>query len=124
MKKLIHFTTTFVLLAFALSCGKLDRQGSAKLTNEAPTQPIRYDKDYSCSEVRKIASEVLSISADSIRLDAKLIDLGLSKSVDDIRYMELLMHVESRFELEISDNQAEKFKTIGELCEYVEEQTR
>jgi acyl carrier protein len=124
MKTLIHSLMTSVLLFISIGCGKNERQKGMNMTNDAPSQTVHYDKNYSCSEVKKIASEVLAISADSIKLDSKLVDLGLSKSVDDIRYMELLMHVESRFELEISDNQAEKFKTIGELCEYIEEQTR
>lgn len=123
MKISIHLIP-FILFTFLLSCGKADRQKEVTLANEAPTKPVHYDKNYACAEVKKMASESLSIALDSIRRDSKLVDLGISESVDDIRYMELLMHVEATFEIEIPDYQAEKFKTIGELCDYIEDRTK
>lgn len=124
MNTLTNFTFDFIsatLLIFLLGCVKTDKQKELSIANNSPAQAVHYDKNYSCAEVRKIASEVLAISADSIQSNSKLIDLGIAKNVDDIRYMEIVMHVEAKFEIEIPDNQAKKFKTIGELCDYIEE---
>ncbi|TAH20827.1 MAG: acyl carrier protein [Cytophagales bacterium] len=65
-------------------------------------------------QVRKMASEVLEISADSIKYETSLSDLGLKKQINDIDYAELVMHIEAEFEIEITDEQAQKFSYIDE----------
>ena len=124
MKILTYWVIVIVFVTLISSSCGANKQKEHLITNELPLQPVNYDKNMSCLEVKKIASEILAIAADSIKPESTLVGLGIAKNVDDIRYIELLMHVEAEFEIEIPDNQAEKFKTIGELCNYVDEQTK
>ena len=101
-------------------CEKKGTQQETNTTQRRNTTEAQYTKQHSFTQVKKMVSEVFSITADSIKAETKLSNLGLKMQVDDIDYAELLMHIEAEFEIEISDDDAKKFTTIGEICDYID----
>jgi len=67
-------------------------------------------------KVRKAIAEHLGISEAEIQLDSKFQeDLG----VDSLDIFEIAMELEEEFELEISNEDLEGIKTIGNLVDYI-----
>lgn len=118
MKYLIYFT---VIMPFIFSgCetkGTRQEISTKPNKNTIQTQQVRRQ---SFTQVKKMVNEVLEITTDSIKPETKLTDLGLRIQTDDIDYMELVMHIEAEFEIEIADEDAKKFTTIGEICDYID----
>ncbi|SFF45980.1 acyl carrier protein [Thermoflexibacter ruber] len=112
-----HLLPIFLLL---LGCDRPNKSERISISQNERSAKVKYDHHASFPEVKKIASEVLDIELDSIKPETKLVDIGVKKGIEDISYMELVMHVEAEFEIEIPDNEANKFTTIGEICEYVD----
>ena len=62
-------------------------------------------------------SEQLSIDPSIITMDTAITtELG----ADSLDMVEVLMSCEDEFDIEIPDEEAEKFKTVGDLVRYVE----
>lgn len=118
--KYLHYFILLVPFIFWRCESKNTYQETDNLRDNK-TQYAKYSRQYSLMQVRKMASEVLEISADSIKYETSLSDLGLKKQINDIDYAELVMHIEAEFEIEITDEQAQKFSTIGEICDYIDE---
>ena len=79
------------------------------------------DKGEILEKVKKITSEQLGVEESQITPEAKFIDdLG----ADSLDTVELVMALEEEFDLEISDEEAEKLitvqKVVGYLSEYLE----
>jgi acyl carrier protein len=69
-------------------------------------------------DVKKIIMEKLGVDEQQVTDDAKFIeDLG----ADSLDTVELVMALEEKFEMEISDEEAEKMTTVGEATKYIEE---
>lgn len=69
-------------------------------------------------KIKEILVEQLGVSADEISLDSSLMDdLG----ADSLDLVELVMALEQEFDLEISDEDAENIKTVGDAVNYVKE---
>ena len=67
-------------------------------------------------DIRKLIAESLSINLEEIKEDSKFIDdLG----ADSLDIVELVMAMESKFNIEIPDEDAQKIKTVGEAIDYV-----
>lgn len=118
MKTFIYYFLPLFLLI--LGCNSSNDSKRISISQNERNAKVKYDRHNSFTQVKKIASEVLDIALDSIKPETKLIDIGVKKGIEDISYMELVMHVEAEFEIEIPDNEANKFSTIGEICEYVD----
>ncbi len=72
-------------------------------------------------KVRDIIVEQLGVAPDEVVPEASLIDdLG----ADSLDIVELVMAIEEEFDLEISDDDAEKIQTIGDAITYVDEKTK
>ncbi len=69
-------------------------------------------------KIREIICEQLELEEDVVTLDAVLLeDLG----ADSIDLADLVMTLEDEFDLEISDEDLENVKTVGDIVKYIEE---
>ena len=69
-------------------------------------------------KIRSIISEQLSIDdVDTITLDTSLTEDLVADSLDAV---EVIMALEDEFGIEIPDEEAEHFKTIGDICKFIE----
>lgn len=68
--------------------------------------------------IRSIISEQLSIDdVDTITLDTSLTE---DLEADSLDAVEVIMALEDEFGIEIPDEEAEHFKTIGDICKFIE----
>lgn len=68
-------------------------------------------------KVKEIVCEQLGVSEDEVAPDASFIeDLG----ADSLDIVELVMALEEEYDLEISDEDAEKIRTVGDVVTYIE----
>lgn len=73
------------------------------------------------AQVRDIIAEQLGISEEEIQDDSKFgIDLG----ADSLDQYELIMALEEEFDIEISEEDAEKLDTFAKLVQYLESRTQ
>lgn len=74
-------------------------------------------KDNIISKVKEITSEQLGVDQSQITAEANFVDdLG----ADSLDTVELVMALEEEFDLEISDEEAEKLTTVEKVISYVE----
>ena len=66
-------------------------------------------------KVANIVAEQLGISIDDVTAETTLEDLN----ADSLDVVEVIMALESEFNMEIPDEDAEKIKTVGALADYV-----
>lgn len=67
--------------------------------------------------VSKVIVDRLGVDASEVTLDAKFReDLG----ADSLDVVELVMELEDEFDMEISDEEAEKISTVGDAIAYIE----
>lgn len=68
------------------------------------------------SKVRKIIADQLEQKAEDIRGEASFLnDLG----ADSLDIVEMIMTMEEEFDMEISDEEAEKIQTVQEAIDYI-----
>ncbi|MDY0010799.1 MAG: acyl carrier protein [Candidatus Izemoplasmatales bacterium] len=66
--------------------------------------------------LQNLISDSLGIEKDKITLEADLIaDLG----ADSLDAAELMMAIEDMFEVEVTDEEAQRFKTVGEIWQFI-----
>jgi acyl carrier protein len=69
-------------------------------------------------KVRDIIASTLKLDPSKVTLEASLEhDLG----ADSLDAVEVIMEIEDEYGIEIPDEEAEKFVTIGDIVNYVEE---
>lgn len=68
-------------------------------------------------KVREYVVEQLAIDPELVDMDS---DLMRDLEADSLDAVEIIMAVEEGFDLEIPDADAEKFRTVRDLVEYVE----
>lgn len=74
-------------------------------------------KDNIINKVKEITSEQLGVDESQITAQANFVDdLG----ADSLDTVELVMALEEEFDLEISDEEAEKLTTVEKVISYVE----
>jgi len=67
--------------------------------------------------VKEMIKEELNVPEEKISLQARLAeDLG----ADSIDAVELIMNIEDEFNIQVSDEQAQSIKTVGDLVKYIE----
>lgn len=71
-------------------------------------------------KLKEIIADKLSVNEDEITMESTFIDdLG----ADSLDIVELIMALEEEVEMEIPDEDAEGFKTVGDVVEYITEHT-
>ena len=70
-------------------------------------------------KVKEIIAEELGIELDEIKMESDLTeDLG----ADSLDAIELIMEIETQFDVEIADSDATKIKLVSDIVEYLEAQ--
>jgi len=73
------------------------------------------------AKVRGIIVEQLAVSEDEVNIGASFVDdLG----ADSLDTVELVMALEEEFNIEISDEDAEKIRTVGDAVKYIESHSK
>lgn len=67
-------------------------------------------------QVKEITAEQLDISPDEITGDTAFVD---DLNADSLDVVELMMALEEEFDLEISDEDAEKIVTVNDVVNYI-----
>ena len=71
-------------------------------------------------KIKEIIIEQLSVEEDDITMDTHLMKDLEAASLDAV---EIIMAIEDEYGIEIPDEVAEKFQTVGDLVHYVENET-
>ncbi|MFB0917514.1 MAG: acyl carrier protein [Clostridiaceae bacterium] len=66
-------------------------------------------------KISEIIADKLGLSADEIKMDSSFEDLG----ADSLDIVELIMAIEDEFGIQVSDEEAEKAKTVGDVVNYI-----
>ena len=68
-------------------------------------------------KIKEIIGEILELNANEINEEANILDdLG----ADSIAVMEIVMELESEYNLEIETEDIPKFKTVNDIVTYIE----
>lgn len=68
-------------------------------------------------DVKQIVSEQLSVESDEVKLESSFVDdLG----ADSLDLVELIMALEEKFGIEISDEEAENITTVKQAISFIE----
>lgn len=71
-------------------------------------------------KVRDIIAEELGVDdVDSITLETSMME---DLDADSLDAVEIIMALEDEFEIEVPDEEAESFKSIGDIVKYIESQ--
>ena len=71
-------------------------------------------------KIREIIMEQLNVDQDDVTMDSHLMkDL----EADSLDAVEIIMAIEDEFEIEIPDDDAEKFQNVSDIVRFVEEKT-
>lgn len=68
------------------------------------------------SRVKNIVSEQLEVSVDKLSPETTFEDID----ADSLDIVELVMALEEEFDLEISDQEIENIKSVGDVIKYIE----
>ncbi len=68
--------------------------------------------------LRKIIAKELSVSEEEVTPDASFID---DLNADSLDLVELIMAIEEEFNVKISDEEADKIKTVRDAMDYLQE---
>lgn len=66
--------------------------------------------------VKKIVSDQLEVAIDKLTMETTFEDID----ADSLDIVELVMALEEEYDLEISDQEIENIKTIGDIVKYIE----
>ena len=68
--------------------------------------------------VKSVVAEQLGVDEDSITMESSFND---DLEADSLDVVELMMALEDEFKIEISDEEAGKISTIGDIVEYIKD---
>ena len=67
-------------------------------------------------KIREIIADKLSVSEEEVNLESSFID---DLNADSLDIVELIMALEDELEMEIPDEDVEKFTTVGDVVSYI-----
>lgn len=68
-------------------------------------------------KIKEILADQLHIDAEKITMESDIVkDLG----ADSLDVIELLMNLESEFDITVEDDQQQALKTVGDIVNYIE----
>jgi acyl carrier protein len=70
--------------------------------------------------LKKIVVEQLGVDEEEVKPEASFVD---DLNADSLDLVELIMSLEEEFATEISDEDAERIRTVGDAVEYIDERT-
>ncbi|HET7579597.1 MAG TPA: acyl carrier protein [Bacillales bacterium] len=70
------------------------------------------------SRVQKIVADRLDVDEDKIKPESSFKD---DLEADSLDVVELVMELEDEFDMEISDEDAEKIATVGDVIDYIKD---
>ena len=68
------------------------------------------------TKVKNIIADQLEVTIDKLKMETTFEDID----ADSLDIVELVMALEEEFDLEISDQEIENIKTIGDVVKYIE----
>lgn len=72
-------------------------------------------------KVKEILVDVLGANSEDVKPESKFVDdLG----ADSLDLVELIMSLEDKFQIEISDSEAEKIITVQDALDYIEKNSK
>ena len=72
------------------------------------------------TQLRPIIAEQLGVDESDVKLEASFTD---DLNADSLDLVEMIMSLEEKFHVQISDEDAEKITTVGEAVDFIEEHT-
>ncbi len=69
-------------------------------------------------KIKKILGNQLGINEENIKMESTFVD---DLAADSLDIVELVMAIEEEFGIEISDSDAEKIVTVGDVVKYIKE---
>ena len=68
-------------------------------------------------KIKELVVDQIGVSADELDMDTSLMN---DLEADSLDAVEIIMAIEEEFDIEIPDEEAEKFLTIRDMVEYLE----
>lgn len=69
-------------------------------------------------QLKDIIVEQLGVNEELVKEEATFVD---DLSADSLDIVELIMSIEEKFDIEISDEEAERIVTVGDVVKYIKE---
>ena len=69
-------------------------------------------------KVKELIVEKLNVKADTVTMDARLVE---DLEADSLDAVEVIMELEEEFNISIDDDAAQNIKTVGDIVRYIEE---
>jgi acyl carrier protein len=92
----------------------------AALEPPAPETPRRESVATTYERLKKIVVEQLGVDEDEVKPEASFVD---DLNADSLDLVELIMSLEEEFGTEISDEDAERIRTVQDAADYIDERT-
>src|SRR4029079_15559590 len=93
-----------------------DRAAPSRRTQPHPRRESQLATTY--DRLKKIVVEQLGVEEDEVKPEASFV---VDLNADSLDLVELIMSLEEEFGTEISDEDAEKIRTVGDAVDYIDE---
>src|SRR3954453_304008 len=100
------------------SSGTSQRSPAAPGRSHLPPVPRRESVATTYDRLKKIVVEQLGADEDEVKPEASFVD---DLNADSLDLVELIMSLEEEFGTEISDEDAEKIRTVQDAVDYIDE---